>query len=64
MQRYLSRASAVPCELRAYTCVAFSTDAPPIRIGLLARDTTHAYATAQELFPTHHVALAELSPEW
>jgi hypothetical protein len=64
MQRYLSRASAAPCELRAYTCVAFSTDAPPIRIGLLARDTTHAYETAHELFPTHRIALAELTPEW
>jgi hypothetical protein len=64
MQRYFSSTPKQPLTLNAYTCVAFSTDAPPIRIGLLARDTAHAYATAQELFPNYRVALAELSPEW
>lgn len=64
MQRYFSSTPRHPLTLSAFTCVAFSTDAPPIRIGLLARDTAHAYATAQELFPTHRIALAELTPEW
>ena len=53
-----------PSDLRAYTCVAFTTDAPPIRIGILARDSAHAHQTATELFPTHRIALAELTPEW
>jgi hypothetical protein len=50
--------------LLPFTCTALRADAPPIRIGILARSKSDAHTTATELFPAYTIGLVELSPEW
>ena len=53
-----------PQPARPYTVTALRQDEPPIRIGIIAPTKADAMLTAQELFPTHVIGIAELEPEW
>jgi hypothetical protein len=58
------RFSRKPPQLHPFTITALRHDEPPIRIGLMARTTSDAMLTAQELFPSHVIGIAALEPEW
>ncbi len=50
--------------LHPFTITALRHDEPPIRIGVMARTSSDAMLTAQELFPSHVIGIAALEPEW